>query len=89
MTEIDSARLWRGTRLLVLLAALAYLGFYFFGLIMGVFSALELAGFTIAAVVLVCGIVAISLRARFAKSEAELTEEEARRARSLRERRGF
>ena len=89
MTEIDSMRLWRGTRLIALLAALAYLGFYFFGLIMGVFSPLELAGFTIAAAVMVVGIVAISLRARFAKSEAELTDEEARKAQSLRERRGF
>jgi hypothetical protein len=38
---------------LLLLAALAYLGFYVYGLIMGVFSPGEMVGFTIVAVVAV------------------------------------
>ena len=89
VSGIDRTHVWHRARLVLLLATLAYLGFYVYGLIMGVFSAFELAGFTIAAAIMVAGIVAISLRARFGEAEGEEAGDEARKAKSLRERRGF
>ena len=88
MTHSDSNRFWHGARVLLLLAALAYLGFYFYGLVMGVFSPLELVGFTIAAAAMIAAILLISVRARLGV-ETDATDDDARKARSLRERRGF
>ena len=89
MKDMDSSRFWHGARLLLLLAALAYLGFYFYGLVMGVFSPLELVGFTIAAGVMIAAIVLVALRSRLGGGEADPNDANLRRARSYRERRGF
>jgi hypothetical protein len=55
------------TRLL-LLAALAFLGFYVYGLVLGVFSPGEMIGFTIIAVVCVVAGVVHAVRIRRAMS---------------------
>ena len=71
------------------LAALGYLGLYFFGLAMGAYSPGQLVGFTIVAVVLgaLCAIHA--LRVRRAMREPKTHRELVRNVRQYRERRGF
>ena len=73
---------------LLLLAGSAYLGFYVFALVMGVFSAGEVMGFTaLAAVIVVAGAVyVIRERARTDESPDAML---ARDLRNQRERRGY
>lgn len=80
----------RQLKLLLPLLAFAYLGFYVYGVIIGVFSPLELIGFTIIAVVLTIGsaLLAIALRRGWTKLD-EPTPAQARAIRARRERRGF
>lgn len=72
-----------------LLAGLGYLGFYVYGLIMGVFSPFELLGFTLIAVVCVAAFVGYTLRMRRAMRTPGEHEELMRQAHFYRERRGF
>lgn len=74
-----------------LLAALAYLGFYVYGLVMGVFSPAQMIGFTIAAVAVVALFAAYSARIRHAVSSRSdpAHDEIVRGARHQRELRGF
>ena len=73
---------------LLLLAGSAYLGFYVFALVMGVFSVGEVMGFTaLAAVIVVAGAVyVIRERARTDESRDAML---ARDLRNQRERRGY
>ena len=69
---------------------LGYLGFYVFGLVMGVFSPLELYGFTIAAVVLVAGFVWRTVRVGREVSEPGPEHDELmHKLHDLKEHRGF
>ena len=72
-----------------LLAGLAYLGFYVYGLMMGVFSPFELLGFTIVAVVCLAGYVVYAVRLRRAMRTPGKHEAMMREAHYYRERRGF
>ena len=72
-----------------LLAGLGYLGFYVYGLVMGVFSPFELMGFTVVAVVCVAAFVVYSLRLRRAMRTPGDHEALMRKAHVYRERRGF
>lgn len=74
---------------LVLLVGLAYLGFYVFGLVMGVFSPGEVVGFTVVAVAVICVTAVHALRMRRAAEDRETRSEELRELHRLRERRGF
>lgn len=74
---------------LALLVALGYLGFYVYGLIMGVFSPIELLGFTILAVVFAAAYIVHALRLRRAMKTAGQHEALMREAHVYRERRGF
>lgn len=80
----------RTLRVLVPLALLSYLGFYVYGIILGVFSPAELLGFTILAIGFTVGLVAYALRLRRSPPEpADPSSAQARAERALRERRGF
>jgi threonine/homoserine efflux transporter RhtA len=68
------------------LGALAYLGFYIFGLIMGIYSPGEVIGFTIGAAAAAFYVVQV-IRGR--RASAESSEEAMREAHRLREERGF
>ena len=70
-----------------LLAAGAYLGFYVFGLVMGVFSPGEVLYFTIPAGILVLVLAVLLIRKRRGAPPAE--EEAIRDEHRLREKRGF
>ncbi|HEX2467575.1 MAG TPA: hypothetical protein VHJ54_05155 [Solirubrobacterales bacterium] len=70
------------------LAVLAYLGFYVFGLIMGVYSPGEVLYFTIPAAVLACAYVVHAIRSRRAARDRG-DDESLREAQRLRETRGF
>lgn len=74
---------------LVLLVGLAYLGLYVYGLVMGVFNPLEMAGFTVVAVVAVAAyathVVLMRRAMRDPRQRRELTREMSRE----REERGF
>jgi hypothetical protein len=70
------------------LAILAYLGFYVFGLIMGVYSAGEVAYFTIPAAILAVAYLVHVFRSRRA-SDREGYDELVRESQRLRETRGF
>jgi hypothetical protein len=70
------------------LAAAAYLGFYVFGLVMGIYSPGEVIGFTIAAAAMVVLLLAIGIRNRLGAKEGE-GEEALREEHRIRERRGF
>jgi len=72
-----------------LLAGLAYLGFYVYGLVMGVFSPLELVGFTIIALVCFGAYAVYAIRLRRAMRTPGRHEEMMRQAHYYRERRGF
>ena len=74
---------------LVLLAGLGYLGFYVYGLVMGVFSPFELLGFTIIAVVCFAAFIAYTARLRRAMRTEGEHEALMRQAHVYRERRGF
>jgi hypothetical protein len=74
---------------LALLGALAYLGFYVYGLVMGVFSPFELLGFTILAVVFAAAFVVHLVRIRRAMKAPGQHEVMMRQAHVYRERRGF
>jgi len=74
---------------LALLAALGYLGFYVYGLIMGVFFPVELFGFTILAVVFTTAFVVHMVRLRRAMNTPGQHEAIMRQAHVYRERRGF
>jgi hypothetical protein len=77
-------------KLLLPLLACVFLGFYVYGVILGVFSPLELIGFTIIAAVCTFGVLGWTIALRRGWSElAEPTPEEARARRARRERRGF
>lgn len=76
--------------ILIPLALLAYLGFYLYGIILGVFSPGELIGATILAVVFTVGLFAYALRLRRSPPESDpRLSAQARAERALRERRGF
>lgn len=72
-----------------LVAGLGYLGFYVYGLIMGVFSPFELMGFTLIAVACVAAFAAYTLRLRRAMRTPGEHEALMRQAHVYRERRGF
>jgi hypothetical protein len=72
-----------------LLAALGYLGFYVYGLIMGVFSPFELLGFTMVAIGCATAFLAYILRLRHAMQTPGKHEVLMRQAHVYRERRGF
>jgi hypothetical protein len=75
--------------LLLVVGGLGYLGFYVYGIVLGVFSPLELIGFT-ALAVLFTGIFVIHLvRVRRAMRTPEQGAEIMREAHVHRERRGF
>ena len=74
---------------LALLAGLGYLGFYVYGLVMGVFSPFELVGFTILAVMFAAAFVVHTLRLRRAMNTSGEHEALMRKAHVYRERRGF
>lgn len=74
---------------LALLAALAYLGFYIYGVIMGVFSPTELLGFTVLAVAFAAAFVVHMIRIRRAMKTPGQHEAIMREAHVYRERRGF
>lgn len=74
---------------LALLVALGYLGFYVYGLVMGVFSPLELFGFTILAAVFAAAFVVHLVRIRRAMKTPGQHEAIMREAHVFRERRGF
>lgn len=88
MDERDPHRRRRKWSVFAVLAALAYLGFYLYGLVMGVFEPLELAGFTVAAVVMIVAIGVLWLRARTADPPTSVDPATRERNR-MRERRGF
>jgi len=74
---------------LALLGALGYLGFYVYGLVMGVFSPFELLGFTVLAVVFAAAFVIHTVRIRRAMKTPGQHEAIMRQAHVYRERRGF
>jgi hypothetical protein len=71
------------------LAALGYLGFYVYGLVMGVFSPLELIGFTLGAIGCLAAFFVYLLRLRRAMRTPGAHEALMRQAHLHRERRGF
>ena len=81
-------KLQRLTRL-ALLIALAYLGFYVYGLVMGVFTPFGLVGFTILAVVFTAAFIVHMARLRRAMRTPGEHEALMREAHVYRERRGF
>jgi len=76
--------------LVLWLAALAYLGFYVFGLVMGVYSPGQVPYLTIPAGLMVLALVAVGLRTRHDPGDHDLLEDEAlHESRRMREQRGF
>jgi TRAP-type C4-dicarboxylate transport system permease large subunit len=74
---------------LALLAGLGYVGFYVYGVMMGVFSPVELIGFTILAVVFTAAFILHQVHLRRAMKTAGEHEAMMRQAHVYRERRGF
>jgi hypothetical protein len=72
-----------------LLVALGYLGFYGYGLVMGVFSPFELMGFTVLAIGAAVAFIVYSLHLRRAMRTPGEHEALMRQAHYYRERRGF
>jgi len=72
-----------------LLAGLAYLGFYVYGAVMGVFSPVAMLGFTILAVVCLTAFLIHAVRFRRAMDTPGQHEALMRKAHVYRERRGF
>ena len=75
--------------LLIVVAGLAYLGFYVYGVVLGVFSPVELIGFTALAFVFTGLFVVHMVRVRRAMRAPEQRAEMMREAHVYRERRGF
>ena len=80
---------WRTIRIAVLLIGLAYLGFYAYGAVLGVFDPLDSVGFTIIAGVIVAAIVVISLHWRYGPGDPDWETDIVREENLQRERRGF
>jgi len=80
---------WRTIRILALLVGLAYLGFYAYGAILGVFDPLDSIGFTIIAAVIVLAVVAISLHWRYGSGDPDWEADIVHEENLQRERRGF
>jgi len=76
-------------RIGVPLLAGAYLGFYVFALVMGVFGLTEIPVFTAMAAVCVAGLVAYAVARRRGIEPIKASSPAARAARAERERRGF
>jgi uncharacterized membrane protein len=74
---------------LLLLAGLGYLGFYGFGVVMGVFSPFEMIGFTVLAGVFAAAYAVHAIRVRRAMRTHGQHEAIMREAHVYRERRGF
>jgi uncharacterized membrane protein len=74
---------------LALLAGLAYLGFYVYGIVMGVFSPVAMIGFTIIAAVCLTAFIIHSVRFRRALKDPRQHDAIMREAHIYRERRGF
>lgn len=74
---------------LAVLAALAYLGFYVYGLMMGVFTPMEMVGFTAVAALCLAVFAAYSVRYRRAMKNPRQQAAMMRQAHVYRERRGF
>jgi hypothetical protein len=74
---------------LFVVAGLAYLGFYVYGVVMGVFSPVELIGFTALAVLFTAVFVVHVIRVRRAMRDPEERAAIMREAHVHRERRGF
>ena len=74
---------------LALLVGLAYLGFYVYGIVMGVFSPVEMIGFTTIAAVCLAAFVVHSVRYRRALKDPQQHDAIMREAHVYRERRGF
>lgn len=74
---------------LALLVGFAYLGFYVFGLVMGVFGPGQIPLFTVIAALVVVAAVVRLLRARRAVEDPQARHERMREQHELRERRGF
>ena len=72
-----------------LLAGLAYLGFYTYGVVLGVFSPFELIGFTVVAAICLTAFVVHSVRYRRAMRTPGQHEALMRKAHVYREHRGF
>ena len=75
--------------LLFVVAGLGYLGFYVYGVVMGVFSPVELIGFTALAFVFATAFVVHVRRVRRAMDSPQERAEMMREAHVYRERRGF
>ena len=75
--------------LLFVVAGLGYLGFYVYGVVLGVFSPVELIGFTLLALVFTGLFVVHIMRVRRAMRTPEQRAEIMREAHVYRERRGF
>lgn len=75
--------------LLIVVAGLAYLGFYVYGVVLGVFSPVQLIGFTALAFVFTGLFVVHMVRVRRAMRTPEQRAEMMREAHVYRERRGF
>jgi hypothetical protein len=71
------------------LLAAVYLGFYGFGLVLGVFGITEVPVFTIIAAVCVAGLVAYMVAVRHGREPIDPDGPAARAVRAQRERRGF
>ena len=74
---------------LFLLAGLAFLGFYVYGLVMGVFSPKEMIGFTVLAVFFAASFVVHVVRVRRAMRDPEQHDRIMHELHTHRERRGF
>ena len=75
--------------MLFVLAGLGYLGFYVYGVVMGVFSAVELIGFTVLAAVFAVAFVLHVIRVRRAMRVPEQRAAVMREEHRFREHRGF
>ncbi len=82
-------KLSNSVRPLPIILAAAYLGFYVWGLAMGVFTPLELGAFTVVAVACVVGIAAVAVAVRRSPPDPEARREIRRHEGELRETRGF
>ena len=74
---------------LFLLAGLAYLGFYVYGLVMGVFSPTEMIGFTVLAALFAAAFVVHVVRVKRAMRDPQEHDRIMRELHAQRERRGF
>ena len=87
--DTRTRRLFGNLSRLALLLGLAYLGFYVYGLILGVFSPFELWGFTVLALVFTVAFIVHMVRLRRAMRTPGGHEAMMRESHVFRERRGF